>query len=349
MDRPRFRTSLVVGRPPSANPGRKILEGCAERDALDRTDRDTGRRLPGHGLDARDGSHGAPGASASRAGRPHEEGVHGPDVPGTGGSWVARRGTELPWLFWRGEPGAPLLPLWRNRGHRLRLRIAPRALSDPPAHGDRVFSGRKYSPQVPRRAGNEERRRGFGGRGDLGAVRPVRRSRRAERRGLTRVYAGYFLRSLLTKVRGKKEILANILDLEAVRASATLRDFDDAATAKLHGFADADDYYRKCSSNQFLQSVRVPTLLLHSLDDPFLPASALPLSAIEANRFLTLVLTEGGGHVGFFEGGTPWNPTFWMEEQSASFLAHHRRVASATTPHANPQVAGRVDPHPENI
>ena len=170
-----------------------------------------------------------------------------------------------------------------------------------------------------------------------------------ERRGLTKVYAGYFLRSLLTKVRGKKEILASILDLEAVRASATLRDFDDTATAKLHGFANADDYYRKCSSNRFLRSVHVPTLLLHSLDDPFLPASALPLSAIEANRFLTLVLTEGGGHVGFFEGGAPWNPTFWMEEQSASFLAHHRRVASATTPHANTHVSGRVDPHPENI
>jgi len=170
-----------------------------------------------------------------------------------------------------------------------------------------------------------------------------------ERRGLTKVYAGYFLRSLLAKVRAKEAILANILDLDAVRASATLRDFDDAATAKLHGFANADDYYRKCSSNRFLQSIRVPTLLLHSLDDPFLPASALPISAIEANRFLTLVLTEGGGHVGFVEGGAPWNPTFWMEEQSASFLAYHHRGASATTSRANPPVPGRVDPNPENI
>ena len=40
--------------------------------------------------------------------------------------------------------------------------------------------------------------------------------------------------------------------------------------------------------------------------------------------------TEGGGHVGFFEGGPPWNPDFWMEEQSASFLAHHHHGTSAT-------------------
>ncbi len=170
-----------------------------------------------------------------------------------------------------------------------------------------------------------------------------------ERRGLTKVYAGYFLRSLLAKVRAKKEILANILDLDAVWASATLRDFDDAATARLHRFAGAEDYYRKSSSNRFLQSVRGPTLLLHSLDDPFLPAAALPLSAIDANPFLTLVLTEGGGHVGFFEGGAPWNPAFWMEEQSASFLVHHHQGASATASDANRLAPGRVDPNPKNI
>ncbi len=145
-----------------------------------------------------------------------------------------------------------------------------------------------------------------------------------ERRGMVRIYAQYFLRSLMGKVRAKEEVLAKILDLDAVWASATLRDFDDAATAKLHGFEGAEDYYHKSSSNRFIQSIRVPTLLLHSRDDPFLPVASLPFSAIEANPFLNLVLTEGGGHVGFFEGGPPWNPTFWMEEQSASFLAHHR-------------------------
>ena len=170
-----------------------------------------------------------------------------------------------------------------------------------------------------------------------------------ERGGMNRIYAGYFLRSLVAKVRAKKEILANILDLDAVLASSTIRDFDDAATAKLHGFAGAEDYYRKSSSSRFIQSVRIPTLLLHSRDDPFLPVAALPLSAIEANPFLTLVLTEGGGHVGFFEGGPPWNPAFWMEEQTASFLAHHQQSASTATPDTKPIAPGWVDPNTENL
>ena len=161
-----------------------------------------------------------------------------------------------------------------------------------------------------------------------------------ERGGMARIYVGYFLRSLFAKVHAKREILADILDLDSVWASKTLREFDDAATAKLHGFAGAEDYYLKSSSNRFVQSIRVPTLLLHSRDDPFLPGAALPPSAIEANPFLTLVLTEHGGHVGFFEGGPPWNPAFWMEEQSASFLAHHHRSASVATGHASPRAPG---------
>ena len=143
-----------------------------------------------------------------------------------------------------------------------------------------------------------------------------------EGRGMARIYAHYFLRSLLAKVREKETILAHFLDLDAVWASKTLRDFDAAATSKLHGFAGAEDYYRKSSSNRFVPTVRVPTLIIHSRDDPFLPLAAVPLVAIEANPLLTLVLTDAGGHVGFFEGGPPWNPRFWMEDQCASFLAH---------------------------
>ena len=170
-----------------------------------------------------------------------------------------------------------------------------------------------------------------------------------ERGGMARIYSGYFLRSLLAKVRAKQEILANILDLDAVWASATLQQFDAAATAKLHGFAGAEDYYRKSSSNRFVQSVRTPTLLLHSRDDPFLPPAALPLSVIEANPFLTLVFTDRGGHVGFFEGGPVGNPAFWMEEQSASFLAYHHQGTPATTGDVHPIAPGWVDPNPENI
>ena len=165
-----------------------------------------------------------------------------------------------------------------------------------------------------------------------------------ERRGMVRVYAARFLRSLLAKVRAKKNVLADALDLEAVFASKTIRDFDDAATARLHGFSDAEDYYQKSSSNRFIPSVRVPTLLLHARDDPFLPLAALPVSEIEANPFLKLVLTNGGGHVGFLEGGPPWHPSFWLEGQIAAFLAHRHQDTSTATADSNRVAEAWVDP-----
>ena len=170
-----------------------------------------------------------------------------------------------------------------------------------------------------------------------------------ERGFMTKLYVRYFLRSLFAKVRAKEKILEDVLDLDAVWNSTTLRDFDDAATAKLHGFAGAEDYYQKSSSNRFIESVRVPTLLIHSRDDPFQPASALPLGEIEANPFLSLVLTESGGHVGFYEGGPPWNPAFWVEEQSASFLANNHWASSTMSGDSSPCAPGWVDPNTEKL
>jgi uncharacterized protein len=53
---------------------------------------------------------------------------------------------------------------------------------------------------------------------------------------LGRVYTRYFLRSLQRKAAAKREILEPVLDFPRVMAARTLREFDDAATAPLHGF-----------------------------------------------------------------------------------------------------------------
>ena len=144
-------------------------------------------------------------------------------------------------------------------------------------------------------------------------------ARALEARFMGRLYARYFLRSLRAKAEGKADLLEEVVALEAVRAARTLRAFDDAATAPLHGFEDAAHYYAESSSAGFLAAVRVPTLVVHSLDDPFLPREAVPVDALEANPWLHPVLTSRGGHVGFVHG-TPWAPRFWAEAQVASFL-----------------------------
>jgi uncharacterized protein len=140
-----------------------------------------------------------------------------------------------------------------------------------------------------------------------------------------RLYTSVFLKTLIDKAEAKAELLRGRCDLERVRAARTFREFDDAATAPLHGFADAADYYARSSSSRFVAHVRVPTLLLHAEDDPFLPPQAFPHAAVAANPWLHAVVTPQGGHVGFIDG-PPWRPTFWAERVAARFLAE--RVAS---------------------
>lgn len=138
-----------------------------------------------------------------------------------------------------------------------------------------------------------------------------------------RFYGRYFLTSLRKKVRAKEEMLSSLLDLEAVYASRSLSQFDDVATAPLHGFRDAEDYYRQCSSSQFLDRIRVPTLLIHARNDPFLPSRAIPVKPMHRNPFIVPLILEGGGHVGFVSGAVPGRPGFWAEDRLADFFAHH--------------------------
>ena len=135
-----------------------------------------------------------------------------------------------------------------------------------------------------------------------------------------RAYARYFLRSLIRKLEPKRSLLEPLVALDAAARARTLRAFDDMVTAPLHGFRDAEHYYELCSSVRYVHRVRVPTLVLHSRDDPFLPAAALPEAALRANAVLSTVLTDHGGHVGFVQG-PPWAPRFWAEAEAARFLA----------------------------
>ncbi len=115
--------------------------------------------------------------------------------------------------------------------------------------------------------------------------------------------------------------IARFLDLERTLAARTFWEFDDAATAPLHGFAGADDYYRRSSSATFIPAISVPTLIIHSRDDPFLPAGAIPESAMESNPAVTPLISNRGDHVCFVTGGVPFAPLFWAEDRITRWLA----------------------------
>lgn len=110
------------------------------------------------------------------------------------------------------------------------------------------------------------------------------------------------------------------LDRAALAGIRSLRGFDDVVTAPLHGFAGADDYYRRCSCGPCLPTVRRPTLVIHGLDDPLVPPSTLP-DRRQLPPALRLELSRHGGHVGFVGGRWPWRAEYWIEQRARRFLA----------------------------
>jgi predicted alpha/beta-fold hydrolase len=133
------------------------------------------------------------------------------------------------------------------------------------------------------------------------------------------VYRGRFLRKLRAKAIAKARRFPGRLDVAAVRAAGTFAAFDGAVTARLHGFASAEDYWGRSSSGPFLAGVRRPLLALASLDDPIVPGDTIPFDAPRTNPLVRIEATEAGGHVAFVSGWPFW-PSFWAERRAVDFL-----------------------------
>lgn len=134
-------------------------------------------------------------------------------------------------------------------------------------------------------------------------------------RGFSRVYDQSFLRSLRRKALAKLERYPDLFDREKLERARSVFEFDDAVTAPVHGFRNALDYYQKSSALGFLAGIRVPTLLLSSSDDPFLPPNVLAgvKAAASVNPALHPEFHSTGGHVGFVAGRVPWRPLYYAE------------------------------------
>ncbi len=116
--------------------------------------------------------------------------------------------------------------------------------------------------------------------------------------GINKVYENRFLRHLGAKVKAKAAIFPE-LDTRPLKRLTSLRSFDEAYTAPIHGFQHAEHYYQMNSSLYFLEGIAVPTLIIQSADDPMLSERCFPHRQMEGHPTIRMIVTSGGGHVGF--------------------------------------------------
>jgi uncharacterized protein len=134
--------------------------------------------------------------------------------------------------------------------------------------------------------------------------------RRLDRRADNWLYRQRFLATLFSKIEQKARQFPGQLDLTGMRRIRGIEAYDERYAAPIHGFRDAEDYYARSSSRQFLSKISVPTLILSARNDPFLAPECFPESDAEANPQLFLEAPESGGHVGFLDlrrGVMPWS------------------------------------------
>ena len=141
--------------------------------------------------------------------------------------------------------------------------------------------------------------------------------------GLSRIYQRHLLKKLRRSVTEKAALHTPPFPLDSLHELNSFHKFDNEITAPLHGFRDVHEYYAKSSSKQFLKNIEIPTLLLQAIDDPFLPASALP-DKDELSPSITLELSTHGGHVGFVTGSNPLRPRYWLEARILQHLDEYR-------------------------
>jgi uncharacterized protein len=128
---------------------------------------------------------------------------------------------------------------------------------------------------------------------------------------LSKVAFGVYQRYLMAKMRRDLTHPGSVVTAEERARLARVRgilDFDDAITAPRNGWQDAAEYYALNSALGFLSAITVPTLVIHAMDDPMIPAAPYQSVDWAALPTVTREITAHGGHVGFHGRGSrlPW-------------------------------------------
>ncbi len=114
-----------------------------------------------------------------------------------------------------------------------------------------------------------------------------------------KVYMARFLKSLNRKLIEKSIQFPNQINIEGLEKITTFNEWDTRFTAKIHGFENAQHYYQQCNSLQFLDNIRIPTLLVNAQNDPFLAPTCFPNKIASNHAYFHLETPKFGGHVGF--------------------------------------------------
>ncbi|MCP4458010.1 MAG: alpha/beta fold hydrolase [Cytophagales bacterium] len=133
--------------------------------------------------------------------------------------------------------------------------------------------------------------------------------------GSGRMYEKRFLRKLKAKIEVKAHKFPELnLNWEEIK---DFHDFNEAFTMPVYGFTTEDEFHEQARSDVYFESIRIPTLVVNSLNDPMLGGRNFPYQYAEKAEKVWLETPDIGGHVGFTLHGDEYS---WMEYRAEEWI-----------------------------
>jgi predicted alpha/beta-fold hydrolase len=151
---------------------------------------------------------------------------------------------------------------------------------------------------------------------------------RTLRKPENRLYEWRFLLALKRRIRRRALRQPGVHAVDKLDRVRSVYEFDDAFVAPFFGFGTADNYYATQSSNQFLPSIRVPTLIVQAQDDPMIPFEIFADPRLHGNPHITFVSVAHGGHLGFIADAAP---RFWVDRVILNWIQESGTKEQGTT------------------
>jgi predicted alpha/beta-fold hydrolase len=132
-----------------------------------------------------------------------------------------------------------------------------------------------------------------------------------------------FLRVLHRSLRRYHRHYPTRYDVSKEWKAFTLRRFEELFTAPCNGFSSVEEYYFQASSNRLLHKVKVPALVIHAQDDPFIPMKMFEQANFSSTTHL--LAPAKGGHMGFLRDKIDEEDRYWAENRAIEFFSLLRK------------------------
>ena len=125
---------------------------------------------------------------------------------------------------------------------------------------------------------------------------------------------GLFSKDYMKQIHGQVEAMGECFPdtFLPARKAGSIREFDILYTAPAAGYQNVDEYYKECSSKQYLANIKAPTVVLCSQDDPFIPPDVF--KDAHFSLCVEFISPESGGHMGYLSASkTSFGDRRWMD------------------------------------